>query len=393
MDRQKGHGIIVTLTQAAQRKALLDGQPAEREQTYTLTDDGPDLPRREQLRRLLALPWTTISPEGVARCHLREYAYYTESDVKAPLEQAPPVPRDGFGYGNVSTCADERPCDVLAAIEHAERVLECFHRKALQARAAHHEQQAQIVRMKQEAAARWAAYPLHARARDGQVRRFFAEGTLSASGGEEISSSTLMEYAEEAYEEALAEAQRQRDEADRIKTEEAHRTELAAREEIEALLAAHGTESMRQRFAAKLLPEDELADALQTAWFAPFATLAQYVPLCRADVPCWAAAHGRDKRSPYVSREADYRHKINFHLDVAEELTDTEWQAYRKISEVVRNVEGASYTLQEHSGVCAEANCAPPNDRAIRRSVLVTIARGSFRFSREFALSGKEELA
>lgn len=95
------HTISVHLSDAAQRAAILTGEPAHTPQIY-------DVPA-ELLARLLALPFTEIDASGNATCEVFAFAYVGYAGIVK-----------GRGDSALRFCCEQRPADAEAAIAHVE---------------------------------------------------------------------------------------------------------------------------------------------------------------------------------------------------------------------------------------------------------------------------------
>lgn len=106
--------ITITLSDAAQRAALVAGEPAVRKQTYEVP--------AELTARLLALPWARIDDYGDVACAVPARLEYSRHDIEQSDD--PPTPsRDSYGYGCVEGILDARPAVAEAAIAAAESAL------------------------------------------------------------------------------------------------------------------------------------------------------------------------------------------------------------------------------------------------------------------------------
>lgn len=241
------HTITITLTQAAQRAALLAGLPAALAQTYEVEE--PAL-----LGRLLALPWTKVSTDGHATCVVPGAIRYTSDAISLPPD-APVVWTDSWGYGATPSLADVRPDSAEAAIAHAEAALAAYVACVIEERrkcAAQAVEQAARTAAFEAAdraeALRWAALPLAWRvALDGVCihaplnAKPGYEGPLATSGVRVVSKSALREYAPDALASAETEVARLRQV--RAQAEEAKaEAETAARA---AWIEEHGSERLR----------------------------------------------------------------------------------------------------------------------------------------------------
>ncbi len=109
------NSITITLTESAQRIALLAGQPAGRDQTYEVPT--------ALLPHLLALPWTSVTDGGTATCTVPARLRFAESEFSEPVGKAHDF-RDRFsGYDNMECACSARPSDADGALAYAGQVL------------------------------------------------------------------------------------------------------------------------------------------------------------------------------------------------------------------------------------------------------------------------------
>ena len=139
----------------------------------------------------------------------------------------------------------------------------------------------------------------------------------------------------------------------------------------------HATDNQRERFAAGLLPEDELLSLARFELFKPFMTFRRWVKLEHGDV-----RHDGDRMCPPQS--------VEYTTHEPAVLTHDEWATFKKItSEVSRaNSEylaehgvAAIASLVEHVGRCI--NCGA---EAFGRSVNIRIEWAGRPLSREYTL-------
>lgn len=201
------HTITISLSEKAQRAAILAGEPAQAEQTY-------DVPQ-ELVQRLLALPWTKVTKDGSAVCEVADLEYTT-------LDEPVTFERSGRGtYGRYRYQIDARPADAEAAVAVAEDIVRAATEQVRELRRENSKRQAEIQAEREaerEAAERWARRPLLERATHDEVR-FYG-----------LDRHSVDRYAPD----ALAEAERERD---RLRDEQKQR-EAAAEEAERAKLYA-----------------------------------------------------------------------------------------------------------------------------------------------------------
>ncbi|MDO8599221.1 MAG: hypothetical protein Q7S02_03865, partial [bacterium] len=137
---------MIRITDAAQREALVAGLHAAAVQTYEVE---PAL-----LPRLLSLPWTTIGGDGVASCDVPYNLTWNERELGEPIG-SPIAWRGGYGYGSVSTTAEERPADADGAIRFAEEALKFVQAEVDAKRVEHQAAQAARESERRAKAAAW----------------------------------------------------------------------------------------------------------------------------------------------------------------------------------------------------------------------------------------------
>ena len=109
------NSITITLTESAQRAALLAGQPAEKVQTYEVPAG--------LLPHLLALPWTSVTDGGTATCTVPARLRFAESELSKPVGSAHDF-RDRYScYSNLDCACPSRPADAEGALAYAGQVL------------------------------------------------------------------------------------------------------------------------------------------------------------------------------------------------------------------------------------------------------------------------------
>jgi hypothetical protein len=220
------HRITVTISEAAQRAAILAGEPAARKQTY-------DVPA-ELLPRLMALPWTEVTDDGFAVCEVPATMSAALNVLSQPIGKFAKDfyddwagPSDLMAYSGVT---ETRPSDAAAALLEAERVLAGFQAHIDKKRRTYQENR----KANEDAARRrceaWAALPV--------AERVHAKAPF----GDEAA-----RYVPEAV--AEVKAYREREQAEReaaqAAKEEAKRAHIATRlAEIDEMLFAQWQEGM-----------------------------------------------------------------------------------------------------------------------------------------------------
>lgn len=243
--------ITITLSEQAQRAALLAGQPAAKVQTY---DVPPKL-----LPRLLALRWTHVTTDGEATCVVPRTTGHLDHDSPVGTPIGP--------YATVGDEAPVRPVSAEDAIVWAESILPAVQAELDQDRA-----ERIAARQEREAkdradAERWASLPLAWRASVDGVGHCAPigrgadpwGGPLHTSGHPVVGHESLKRYVPDAYAEAQAEVERLCAEAQAAV--ERHAADRAA--QIARLVDRHGTGSQRERLREDKLPEREVRELLR----------------------------------------------------------------------------------------------------------------------------------
>lgn len=196
------HTITITLSDAAQRAAILSGEPAQQKQTYEVE---PTL-----LARLLALPWTHVLPDGDASCIVpTEIGYGRSHEPDWHHTSTWGIWRKG--------AASTRPTDAAAAVEHGELVVAGYLAYLAFARV---EEQREADEREASERARvdaWTRRPLSERvSHEGLLTcvpmgaGLDYEGPLSRDGSQIVAHTELERHAPEAYAEAMREVDRHR---------------------------------------------------------------------------------------------------------------------------------------------------------------------------------------
>lgn len=166
-----------------------------------------------------------------------------------------------------------------------------------------------------------------------------------------------------------------RENADRDTCE--RREAAEQKQEIKAWIAEHGSVSMNEREAERLLPEKELLNAVREWLFEPLERFSRYVRLTKADAlhddDCW------DKGPcAYITDDAD-------------ELSADEFSRLGEIRKVAATLaEPAEVQAREHRVWCQRKGGCP--HVTMRRAVKVTVSwKGAYTLSREYALTAQGE--
>jgi hypothetical protein len=158
--------------------------------------------------------------------------------------------------------------------------------------------------------------------------------------------------------------------------------------ELEAAAAKLGTTNQQERFAAGLLPEDELLALARAELFKPFETLAQHgVKRWGKDTKVRPSEIRHDSRG-----RCDMRHEseITYETCQAGELTHDEWEVYRLVM-TARDEAAKHPWLASTAAVTIEplahfATCTACQAEASRMSVKATIKWAGRELVREYLL-------
>lgn len=353
------HSITITLTEAAQRAAILAGEPAQARQTY-------DVPAG-LLPRLLALPWTRVDGSGEASCVLPAAASYSEA--RHVLHGDTSVVGRAWVDAAPELRAAVRPADASAAIDHADRALVTLRAAlaAVEGEELRYIRQQEIPEQIRDAASDRGPADYWAR----KARKLGARAGLTEEETERHAAAVLAAHA------AGVERRRVED-AEAAAQAERRRVEDAAREARQAAkvaylrewILAHGSPDQRERVEAGdglgLLPEDEAIDAVREAVFAPLAELPRYEDL--------------DRRALDVEDDS-CDHDPAYESYAAEDVTPDAWAALKRVRALAP--EGAVCTVQLHRAYCDRRGC----DAAVERDgILVQIeVHPGLTLSREYA--------
>lgn len=234
------HTITVTLSDAAQRAAIVAGEPAARTQAYEVP--------QELMARLLALPWTRVLDDGAAACTVPTTVGYSRETLREPVGTPVDVPNPYSAFGSIAIRAETRPADAAAAIAWAEEALAEIQQAIDERRVAEQAERAERERKARARAEAWAALPLDWRASAKGVGRCTREpgveipdGPLSPSGYTWVPEDDLRAHAPAAYAEAV-------DETERLRAAEQAERERD-RDMLRQWARQHGSELLRARVA------------------------------------------------------------------------------------------------------------------------------------------------
>lgn len=272
------HKITVTLSQTAQREALVSGEDGSKTQTYMV--------ERELLSDLLDLPWAEVGPDGSVSCVVPLEHYVTTDDVGAGKKVSWP----GSGGGGeivkwnlpLPPCSS-RPASADEAIGYAAQLVDVADQQVAEVvqeqaerRKKEAEKEAEKEARQRRRALAWAQRPLLGRASNfGLLRctKFCNEeedgsGELCVHGVSWVSLEALETHCPEALAEARAEVGRLQAVREQEK-KAALEAEQARDALVTALVDAHGTESERQRHAEGILPRQDLFELLNRVYLPP----------------------------------------------------------------------------------------------------------------------------
>jgi hypothetical protein len=148
---------------------------------------------------------------------------------------------------------------------------------------------------------------------------------------------------------------------------------VAKKATIDAWIAAHGSESQRQRYAERLLPKEELWSGIRAQLFAALGSLRRYNRLQAPDVN-----HGEDC---YGNCE------ISYSADAVDELDAVGYERLQQIRALVAGVE-LEFTIRPRIHRAWPACESEDTDdlTIVRHSALISIEFAGQTLSREYAL-------
>jgi len=169
---------------------------------------------------------------------------------------------------------------------------------------------------------------------------------------------------------AVASARFAQQQAEKRAVAEAEATAKSARAQaetdfIEAWVREHGSTNQQQRYAADLLPRDEVLQALEDAAFRPLDDLARYAKLKSSDV---------------CPDEETCAH-VTFASHAAESASAAQWDLIRDIA---ARIPEAEVQLRAHAGDCQDRQ-SHDLPEAVRHGVMVHRKVGPFTMRREYA--------
>lgn len=134
-------------------------------------------------------------------------------------------------------------------------------------------------------------------------------------------------------------------------------------------VSQYGTDDMKERFEAGVLPEDELLDVVRDHLYAPLNDFPRYQKMKKGDI-CEAD-------------ENEYEdHRVSYKTEDLTEMTADQFAMMKKIKAAAP--EGAVIEARKHVGVCADC---PDDDGYLERvGFMVRVAVGDFEFSREYGM-------
>lgn len=171
---------------------------------------------------------------------------------------------------------------------------------------------------------------------------------------------------------------------------------------LEIEVVARGTPDQRERWAANLLPEDELLVIARGVLFAPFEGLPRYnarsnrpsatirpIDVHHTDL-CGYRRQPREEFDPYVARLAR-QGAIRFEVAEATELGATEWASLKKMSVLVSQASqhawiapGQGFSLEPRAHW---ASCTMCHEEIVKHSAMVSVYWAGRTLSREYILT------
>jgi hypothetical protein len=140
--------------------------------------------------------------------------------------------------------------------------------------------------------------------------------------------------------------------------------EQRRQDQIERWIAEKGTDNQRKRHDLKLLPENEVLDAMRDEAFAVLNDFPRYDKITKREV----------ESACYL----EYPNDVDFEVDDAESATADEFDLMERFQQLIPN---AIVILRRHTGTCGHDNCDPVK----RASLHVSITVGEIEFTREYA--------
>lgn len=369
------HTITITLSETAQRAALLAGEPAAQEQTYEVP--------QELVGELLQLPWAKIDTAGTARCAVPTSLKYGEYALRE--ERAIDWSSNEY-YGRIDLPCDARPADAAAALSWGRTVMATAAAVLAEKRRAYKQHRDEIARRDAAEAAKKAeelaaragvqAAALDAWERDHAAARAAglpgSDGELEGFGGGHGDGFGVVEALKPRLQALRAELRRQDD-------AEKERREAAKASQRHELVRAWGSESQRARLAEGLLPDDERNQIIRERVLAPLSNESHYQPIQSADLE-------RDDDSD--SDACDEGHDVKCSIEAAGSLTAERYErllAIRSAADSAAKAVGGQATVEArlHKCWCRRDGCF---DSANRYGARVRIAFGELTVTQEYAL-------
>lgn len=134
-------------------------------------------------------------------------------------------------------------------------------------------------------------------------------------------------------------------------------------------VSKYGTDDMKERFEAGVLPEDELFDVVRDHLYAPLNDFPRYQKMKKSDI-CEADEY------EYES------HRVSYKTEDLTEMTADQFAMMKKIKAAAQ--EGAVIEARKHVGVCAD--CGNDEGYLKRVGFMVRVTVGEFEFSREYGM-------
>lgn len=336
MTTEPKHEITIHLSDAAQRAALLAGEPAHTPQTYAVPV--------ELLPRLLALPWAVVQNDGRATCAVPKHGVFTDFRLNA------------------------RPADTAAALDAIDALLVLEHDRVDADREAAAQREAERREERESDNALFAA-------KLGELQRRYLDGLdeeTAETAGRAFGLSSWQLY-DRGPLAAECQAEKERRRAAKEAREKARASIIEA--DRAAIIEALGDASQRARYAEGLLPEAErkelIRDALLLARSWP-----QYTPITAGEIEHKDTCGFED---PTTVTEVD---EEGLALDAAR------FAQLQRIREAAQRLYGTvTVTLRRHRVTCTECQA-----RVKRYGVRVRVERPSgLSAAREYALDGDKE--
>ncbi|MPZ21705.1 MAG: hypothetical protein GEV06_28015 [Luteitalea sp.] len=151
------------------------------------------------------------------------------------------------------------------------------------------------------------------------------------------------------------------------------RHEEAKRATLSAWVHAHGTDEQRRRFAAGLLPDEDIRDAISDHFFAPLSSFPLYA------LDGLHRLQGRLREDPRYAQVAIAPEELSVSSSQAAHATPAQWQ---RMAELRAALPGANVYLRKHT-IAWKADPAAPT--AYTFSLLVTLKFGALTLRRAYA--------